>query len=141
MGDTAERGLLTPLLGSGLGLVILRSFATPIGLGALAALARASLATVSSSALEPGRTQHFQRVRTTLRTWSSLLALGAVLVALVRPWSILPTHVALTALVVTCSFRDHVLAPLLEHRLVRHVGAVSYGIYLLNVPIVTAAGA
>jgi peptidoglycan/LPS O-acetylase OafA/YrhL len=46
---------------------------------------------------------------------------------------------AMTALVGACALRDdHWLAGLLEHRTVRHVGAVSYGIYLLNVPIVSA---
>lgn len=34
--------------------------------------------------------------------------------------------------------RDHLLAPLFENRVVRHVGVVSYGLYLLNVPVVSA---
>ena len=34
---------------------------------------------------------------------------------------------------------DHGSRQFLEQRLVRHVGTVSYGIYLLNVPVVTAA--
>ena len=45
----------------------------------------------------------------------------------------------MTALVGACALRrDHVLAPLFENRVVGHIGTVSYGIYLLNVPVVAA---
>lgn len=123
----AERGWLAPLLGDGLALNIARSFATPIGLGALFALAtNAPLTRPTVEAIFGHR-------------WSSVLALSFVAVALVRPWPLFPTQVALAALVVTCSCgRDHVLAPLFEHPAIRHVGTVSYGIYLLNVPVVSA---
>ena len=125
--QTAERGWLAPFLDEGLALRTMRSFATPIGLGALLALA------TSSPPLEP-------MVRGVLgRRWSSAIALLFVLVAAVLPWPVLPTQVALTALVGACAMRrDHLLAPLLENRAVRHVGTVSYGVYLLNIPVVSA---
>lgn len=60
------------------------------------------------------------------------------MVAVVVPWPLLPTQAALTALVVAVARRrDHVLAPLLEHAAVKHVGVVSYGNHLLNVPVVS----
>ncbi len=126
----AERGWLVPVLHEGLALRIVRSFATPIGLGALLALANDH--PTSSRAL-----------RAILgRRWSSSVALGLVVVAVIAPWPLLPTHFALAALVGACSLRrDHLLAPLFENRVVRHVGVVSYGIYLLNVPVVSATRA
>jgi peptidoglycan/LPS O-acetylase OafA/YrhL len=123
----AERGWLAPMLEEGLALRMLRSFATPIGLGALLALAADSPVT---SPLVRG---------VLAQRWSSLLALGLVVAAASFAWPLLPTHVAMTALVGACALRrDHHLAPLFENRVVRHVGAVSYGIYLFNVPVVSA---
>ena len=124
--QAAERGWLA-LAGDGLVLRIIRSFATPIGLGALLAIA-----------LESPRVAPL--VRAVLgRRWSSAIALALVALAAMLPWPVFPTHVAMTALVGACVLRkDHLLAPVLENRIVRHIGTVSYGIYLLNIPVVTA---
>ncbi len=121
--QAAEHGLLAPVLGEGLALRMVRSFATPIGLGALVALFAGTPV-----------------VRAVLaQRYSSLVALVVVMAAAIRGWPLLPTQLAMAALVGACALRcDHVLAPLLEHRLVRHVGVVSYGVYLLNVPVVHA---
>lgn len=121
----AERGMLATLLGEGLGLRIVKSFATPIGLGSVLALLASSQERVMQCVLG--------------QRWSSVIALGLVASAAVFAWPLLPTHLAMTALVGACALRsDHVLAPLLQHRIVRHVGTVSYGIYLLNVSVVSA---
>jgi len=113
-----------------LALRIVRSFSTPIGLGALLALA----------ADHPGARRLLDAVLA--QRASSLVALAVVGLAVTVPFSVLTTHLALVALVGAAVLRrDHVLAPVLEHRAVRHVGAVSYGIYLLNVPVVWAVKA
>jgi peptidoglycan/LPS O-acetylase OafA/YrhL len=125
--QSAERGWLSPVLGNGLALNVARSFATPIGLGALLALA---------ADWPPGA-----RVCDAIfgHRWSSAIAIAFVGVGLVRAWPLFPTHLALAALVFACARRrDHVLAPLFANRIVQHVGTVSYGVYLLNVPIVSA---
>ncbi|MDF2697074.1 MAG: acyltransferase 3, partial [Labilithrix sp.] len=68
-----------------------------------------------------------------------VVMLALVVAAVVQPWTLLPTHLAMTGFVGACALRrDHFLAGLLEIRIVRHVGVVSYGIYLLNVPVVAA---
>lgn len=123
----AERGWFASILDEGLPLRMLRSFAAPIGLGALLAIAADAPSTSPA-------------VRAVLaRRGSSLVALGLVVAAAARAWPLLPTHLAMTALVGSCALRrDHLLAPLFENRVVRHVGVVSYGIYLLNVPVVSA---
>jgi peptidoglycan/LPS O-acetylase OafA/YrhL len=60
-----------------------------------------------------------------------------LVVAVVKPLPIFTTHLVIAAFVGACALRpDHLLAPLFESRLLRHVGVVSYGIYLLNVPVV-----
>ena len=127
----AEQGWLAPILGEGLALNVTRSFATPIGLGALAAVLfewapRSKPATRVLDALFGHRL-------------SSVIALAFVAVALVWPWPLLSTHLTLTALVVACTRRpDHALAWLFDYPVAKHVGTVSYGMYLLNVPIVSA---
>lgn len=122
----AESGRLAPVLGEGLALRVVRSFATPIGLGSVLALLVASPAGASIRALLAQR-------------WSSLVAFGLVAMAAIDAWPLFTTHLTMTALVGACALRaDHFLAPLLEQRVVRHVGTVSYGIYLLNVPVVSA---
>ncbi|MBX3203526.1 MAG: acyltransferase [Labilithrix sp.] len=123
----AERGWFASFLDEGLALRMARSFATPIGLGALLAIAAGAPTTAAP-------------VRALLaRRGSSLVALALVVAAAVLAWPLLPTHLAMAALVGACALRrDHLLAPLLENRVVRHVGVVSYGVYLLNVPIVSA---
>lgn len=119
--QAAERGQLSA---DGLALSVLRSFATPIGLGSLLAL---------GAETRPLRIVLGQR-------WSSSMALGLVALAVAQPWPLFPTHIALTMLVGACALRkDHWLAALFENRVVRHVGVVSYGMYLLNIPIVAAA--
>jgi peptidoglycan/LPS O-acetylase OafA/YrhL len=66
--------------------------------------------------------------------WSALLAAALLVAALARPTT--PTAVtglAMTFLVVACCIRpDHALRGALGNRLLRHVGTVSYGIYLLH---------
>jgi peptidoglycan/LPS O-acetylase OafA/YrhL len=97
----------------------------PIGLGALSALAlRTPLGFRALDAMLGHR-------------WSAPLALAAVIFAAWWPLSVRGAHLTMVALVVACSLRDdHFLAPLLTWRPVRHVGIVSYGMYLLNVPVV-----
>jgi peptidoglycan/LPS O-acetylase OafA/YrhL len=69
-----------------------------------------------------------------------VIALGLVILATEGAWSLFTTHLTMTALVGACALRrDHLLAPLFELRAMRHVGKVSYGIYLLNVPVVSAS--
>jgi peptidoglycan/LPS O-acetylase OafA/YrhL len=128
----AERGALASVLPPGsLALRVVTSFAVPIGLGALAAIA-----------LDAPRS--FALARATLgRRASAPLALAG-LAALVA-WDgapLLAVHAAMTALVAACVIRpDHGLARLLDGRAVRHVGAVSYGVYLVHVSMITAAKA
>jgi peptidoglycan/LPS O-acetylase OafA/YrhL len=121
----AERGWIA---GAELPLRMLRSFATPIGLGALLALA-----------MHHGPS--FRLLATVLaRRWSSVAALVLVVLAAVDAWPLLVTHFAMVALVgAACAREDHALAPVLGTRALRHVGTVSYGMYLLNVPVVAAA--
>ncbi len=125
--QAAERGAISFLAQDGLALRVLRSFATPIGLGALLAIGidERHISPVLRSALA--------------QRWSSAVALTVVGLAAILGWPLLTTHIAMTALVGACALRgDHLLAPLLDHRAVRHVGTVSYGMYLLNVPVVSA---
>lgn len=69
-----------------------------------------------------------------VQRWAPFLGLGLMLLQAIRP----ATHDALATLgaillVLSCAAReDGVLAPLLNHRLVRHVGMVSLGIYLVH---------
>ncbi|MBX3214111.1 MAG: acyltransferase [Labilithrix sp.] len=122
----AERGWFAPLLDEGLALRMMRSFATPIGLGALLAITADAPRTSPVVSAVLGR------------RGSSLVALALVVAAAARAWPLLPTHLAMAALVGSAALRrDHLLAPLFENRIVRHVGVVSYGIYLLNVPVVS----
>jgi len=66
--------------------------------------------------------------------WSALLAAALLLLALARPATPTAfTGLAMTFLVVACCIRpDHALRGPLGNRLLRHVGTVSYGIYLLH---------
>src|SRR5262249_25285718 len=124
--QAAERGWLTFLAAPTLGARMVRSFATPIGLGALLALAGG----------DPRSSRFLDGVLA--RRWSSSVALALVVLAIVQPWSIFSTHVVLAFLVyASARRRDHWLAPVFENRILRHVGVVSYGMYLLNVPVVT----
>lgn len=106
---------------------MLRSLATPIALGSLAALAL--------------RTRLFRVIDLVLgRRASSLVMLALVLAGAIVPWTLFEVEVLMTGLVVACCLReDHLLAPLLGARAIRHVGVVSYGMYLLNVPAIQLA--
>jgi len=101
---------------------ILASFPVSIGLGFLAAyLLHAERGyRVARAALD--------------HAWSPVLGLALMLTQVAWPTTpdVVPTFGAL-ALVLACVVRPaNVLAPLLELRLVRHVGTVSLGIYLLH---------
>jgi peptidoglycan/LPS O-acetylase OafA/YrhL len=69
--------------------------------------------------------------------WSAPVAFASMVVAIVLCWPLLLVHLAMAALVGTCVARsDHGLRALTDARAVRHVGVVSYGIYLLHGPLV-----
>ena len=106
---------------------MLRSLATPIALGSLAALLL--------------RTRLFALVDGVLgRRVSPVVMLGLVVAGAIVPWSLLTVQVLMALLVVSCCLReDHLLSPLLSARLLRHIGTVSYGMYLLNVPAIQIA--
>jgi peptidoglycan/LPS O-acetylase OafA/YrhL len=101
---------------------IVTSFAAPIGLGALLALA------LDSRRLFDALSQLLARV------WVAPLALTVSLVLLL--WGAAPLllfQASLATLVCSCVIvEDHGLAWLLRARAVRWVGAISYGLYLLN---------
>ena len=122
--QSAERGWIAA---GPLALRMMKSLATPIALGSLAALAmKTPLASAIATVL--GR-------RESSFVMMGLLAAGAVLA-----WPVLVVHLLMTALVVACCLReDQWLSPILSSRPFRHVGLVSYGIYLLNVPAVQVA--
>src|SRR5512133_1592378 len=114
-----------------LGVRVLKSFATPIGVGALLAMLG-----------------HYQGTAAWLRRLidrrSASLVIGAFTLSLIaKPWAPVPIlHFALGLLVFSCAVRrDHVLAPLLEHGVMRFVGRISYGIYLWHVPVIGAVRA
>ncbi len=123
--QAAEREWITggpPLL-----LRMLRSLATPIALGSLAALVL--------------RTRMFALVDRVLgQRPSPVMMLGLVMAGAIVPWSLLTVQVLMAMLVVSCCLReDHWLSPLLRMRPLRHIGVVSYGMYLLNVPAIQIA--
>ena len=68
------------------------------------------------------------------QAWSAPLAallLGLTLASDASPTALVAA--AMTLLIVTCSIRpDHLLRRLLEHRALRWVGTISYGMYLLH---------
>lgn len=126
--QAVERGWTERLLALGpLATRIVRSVSTPICLGSLLALGLRS-----------------PRVRAVLeavlaRRPSAPLALGALVVIAVLGWPLLHAHLAMVALVGACVIRpDHGLRRPLELRSVAHVGLVSYGVYLVNVPVIVA---
>ena len=113
----AEHSLL-----AGYGRRILTSFAAPIGLGTLLALLLAER-------------RVFDAVYRVLgQVWSAPLALSAVFALLLRPSaSLLLFQACLALLVGSCVIvEQHGLSWLLKARAVSYVGAVSYGLYLLN---------
>jgi peptidoglycan/LPS O-acetylase OafA/YrhL len=110
---------------------LLTSIATPICLGALLAIGLAERRT-------------FGPLARLLGAKASAPAALAALFALVA-WEgapLLAIHLAMAALVGACSIRpDHGLSRLTDPLPVRHVGAVSYGMYLLHVGVIGAAKA
>lgn len=126
-----ESGGLAGLLPSGsLGRRVASSIATPIGLGALAALALAHRRSFGVLAYVLGS------------RLAAPVALLALLACVIVPAPPLPTHLAMTALVVATTVReDHGLAPVLQALPVARLGVVSYGIYLLHVSVITAVKA
>jgi peptidoglycan/LPS O-acetylase OafA/YrhL len=122
--QSAERGWLAA---DPLAMRMLRSLATPIALGSLAAMAlRTKLFRGFDAVLGP-------------RT-SPLVILGFVVCGAILAWPLLVVHVLMAMLVASCCLReDHMLSPILGSRPLRQVGLVSYGMYLLNVPAIQLA--
>lgn len=120
----AERGWF---VADPLALRVLRSLATPIALGSLAALAL--------------RSRLFRVIDLVLgQRASPLVILGLVVCGAVRPWPLFTVHVLMVALVVSCCLReDHALSAVFSSRPLRRVGLLSYGMYLLNVPAIELA--
>jgi len=115
--------------GEGLASRIVASLDSPIFFGVLAAFALES---------ERGfRLVH----RIAGRRWS--VPVAVVLVALPRWMPGVPQDVlalALTYLVLSCVLAPAGSAPVVENAVARHVGAVSYGIYLLHMLVINAVG-
>lgn len=126
--QATERRWTEPLLAaSPLAMRMLRSISTPICLGSLLALGLGWPPTRAVLGALLGRRA------------SAPLALGALVLIAVYAWPLLHAHLAMTALVGACVIRpDHGLRGPLEHRAVAHVGLVSYGVYLVNVPVIVA---
>ncbi|HEY8073576.1 MAG TPA: acyltransferase [Labilithrix sp.] len=122
--QATERGLVG--VESALVLRILRSIATPICLGSLLAIGLASRFAAALRAVLG-------------RQASAPIALALLAASVVVPWSLFGAHALMVALVGACVVReDHGLRFVTDARVVQHVGVVSYGVYLLNVPIVVA---
>ena len=119
----AERGALSAVFApGGPALRIVTSFAAPIGLGAVLALLL-------------NERFGFAALRVILgRAWSAPLALAAVFALLLWPSApLFAFQSSLAALVGACVIDEsNGLAPLLRARPIAYVGAVSYGLYLLN---------
>lgn len=123
--QAAEREWIA--LASPLAMRMLRSLATPIALGSLGALAL--------------RTRLFAAIALVLgQRASPLVLLALVVTGAVVPWSLFTVQVLMALLVVaSCLREDHYLSAVLAWRPLRHVGLVSYGMYLLNVPAIQLA--
>ncbi len=120
-----ERGLL-PFGGFALRVVL--TFAVPICLGSLVAIGLQAPSTRGSLvAILGGRS-------------SSLVALVLVIASIALDWPMPIVHASMAALVAACAARpDHWIAPLTDAAWLRHVGVVSYGIYLFHGAIVGGA--
>jgi peptidoglycan/LPS O-acetylase OafA/YrhL len=126
----AKLGLSNGYLDRSLLLVrILASIATPICLGCLAAYVL-------------HRDQSFRFAYAVAgKVWSAPLAAALLIftLALSNP-PLLLVHLAMTYLVVTCCIRsDHLLQAVLANRVIRYVGTISYGMYLLHMLAINAA--
>jgi peptidoglycan/LPS O-acetylase OafA/YrhL len=127
--QACEKGLFAPWIADGsLAFRMLTSIATPICLGALLAIALSN-------------ERAFAPLCRLLGARSSAPVALAVLAMLIA-WSgtpILLIHLAMAALVGACSIRqDHGLVRLTDPAPIRHVGAVSYGMYLFHVGVIGA---
>jgi peptidoglycan/LPS O-acetylase OafA/YrhL len=72
---------------------------------------------------------------------SSMVFLMLALTVLAAPSPAWAIHLSLALLVGACVYReDHVLAPLLQWRVLAHVGSVSYGMYLMHMLVKNAVG-
>ncbi len=107
---------------------ILTSIATPICLGCLAAYLL-------------HRDQSFRLVYAVGgKVWSAPAAAALLIFALSVSTPSLLVHLAMTYLVVTCCIRpDHRLNAVLANRVIRYVGTISYGMYLLHMLAINAA--
>lgn len=118
----------TPVPGTELLVTIVTSFASPIGFGALLALA------IHDRAIGP-------RLMALVGRRHSATLIGAIVLSLiVVPWAKPPIlHLGLAGLVLCCSVRrDHGLKCLFDNAPARFVGRISYGIYLWHVPVIGA---
>jgi peptidoglycan/LPS O-acetylase OafA/YrhL len=125
------RGAVDTNISASLPFVIVTSFACPIGFGALMALA-----------------MHHRRLEGWLlycfgQVYSAPVVAVLLVSLVVWPWAPLSVlHLLLASLVVSCSVRrDNGLAQLLDNLPMHVVGRVSYGIYLLHVPVIGAVRA
>jgi peptidoglycan/LPS O-acetylase OafA/YrhL len=125
--QTCEAGLLAGYLGpAGIGRRMLTSIATPICLGALLAIALSDRRTFAP----------LGRLLGARASAPMALATLAVLVAWPRAPLVL-IHLAMAALVGACSIRpDHGLCRVTDPKPIRHVGTVSYGMYLFHVAVI-----
>jgi peptidoglycan/LPS O-acetylase OafA/YrhL len=111
----------TPASAHVLPLRIATSVAAPICLGCLAAYAT-------------DRPGSFRPIAASLgRKWASLLLMFLLLPAVALGAPLLLTHLLLVLLVVSCCVQPaHLLSPLLANRMVRYIGSISYGMYLMH---------
>ncbi len=122
--QAAERGAFDGVLGQApTALRMLRSISTPIALGALLALGFRSRRVFELLAFALAR------------PFAALVALAALVGVAVYAAPLFVAHLVMTALVGAAVLRP---TRLFEVGAVAHVGRVSYGVYLLHVPIVVA---
>jgi peptidoglycan/LPS O-acetylase OafA/YrhL len=125
--EAAERGIL-PLEAGGFAARWLVNMATPICLGALLAIGMHAA---------PTRPWFLDLLRLRFLAPLSFIVLVA---AVARSWPTLLVHVVMVVMVGACvAGSTHGLRLFTDSFPVRHVGLVSYGIYLLHGPIVGAA--
>jgi peptidoglycan/LPS O-acetylase OafA/YrhL len=106
--------------------IVLSSFASPIGFGALLAMA----------AYHPRFGQRF--IAVAALPWTVPVVFTLTVSLVVWPWApVVVLHGLFALLVLVCSARErHALSELLNHPVLAYVGRVSYGIYLWHVVVV-----